>query len=79
MLLAFLVPVLRRVHFPLSWDWVGLLQSFGKLALQSIAIAAVLYAIERPKDVLARFRSHYASDVRSVTARLTFFLACSLL
>lgn len=63
-LLAFVVPVLHRVHFPLSWDWAGLFQSFGKLALQSVSIAAVLYAIERPAEVLVRFRAQFGKDVR---------------
>lgn len=64
LLLAILVPALRRVGFPLVWDWAGLLASFAWLALQSIAIAAVLYTIQAPREIWPRLRAHYFQDAR---------------
>lgn len=63
-LLVLLVPALRRVGFPLVWDWGALLASFAWLALQSIAVAAVFYTIQYPREVWPRLRAHYFQDAR---------------
>ena len=63
-LLAIAVPVLHHVHFPLIWNWAGLLASFSWLALQAIAVAAVLYTVQVPREVWGRLRSSCFQDVR---------------
>ena len=63
-LLAILAPALRRVGFPLIWDWIGLFASFAWLALQSIAIAGALYSLQAPREVWPRLRAHYLQDAR---------------
>ncbi len=63
-LFAILAPVLRRVGFPLVWDWFGLFAGFAWLALQSVAVAAVLYTLQFPRDVWPRLRAHYLQDAR---------------
>lgn len=56
---AFLIPILHRVHLPVRWDLDQMLNSYIILAVQSAVLATVLYAIQNPKELLISFRNQY--------------------
>ena len=43
-----LVPVLRRLHLPVRFDWKALATAYGILTMQSVFLAAMLCLIGLP-------------------------------
>jgi hypothetical protein len=77
LLLAALVPLLRRVHLPVAFDWSRLLSVYWLvLAAQTFFVAGLLFAIGAPYgEGLGPLLERMRSDKRRVLLSAVFFLA----
>jgi hypothetical protein len=70
-----LVPILRRLHLPVSFDWIPLSVAYWFiLAAQSIFVASILCLIGLSWDALGSFIEHYRRNPLRIVFVLLYFV-----